>query len=124
LSEAAALKFKHELVTLGIAFVVSAIIFQIVFYNESPLTVLRLTGGLFWLFTIPGMAILLQWKERVSAPAMVVMGTILGMAVVGIGSYYLGLIGLNIKYSAVILPIIFVALAITAELAKKKPASS
>ncbi|MFH1182171.1 MAG: hypothetical protein V1702_04390 [Candidatus Woesearchaeota archaeon] len=116
------MKFKQELITLGIAFAVAFIILQVTFYRESALTVLRLAAGLFWLFTIPGMAILWWWKEKISPAAMVVMGTILGMAVVGIASYYLGVLGLNLRYSAIILPIVIIGVTTIISLKKSKQA--
>lgn len=112
------MKFKHELKTAGIGFAVAFIILQLVFYKENPLTILKITAGLFWLFTIPGMAILLFWREKIGNAALLVMGTVLGMAVVGIASYYLGIVGLNIKYSGIILPILVTATALTFSLKK------
>jgi hypothetical protein len=118
LSEAIALRFKQEITALGISFAVAFIILAAVFYKESAFVVLRLAAGIFWLFTIPGMAILWWWREKISPAAIVVMGTVLGMAVVGIASYYLGVLGVNIKYSGIILPIIIVGTALAISLKK------
>ena len=116
--EAIALRFKQELIALGMAFAAIFIILQAVFYRENAAVVLRLAAGIFWLFTIPGAAILLPWKEKISPAAMAAMGTVLGMAVVGIASYYLGVLGVDIKYSGVILPIIVVVAALAISLKK------
>jgi hypothetical protein len=116
--EEIALKFKQELTTLGIAFAIAYIILQAVFYRESALNVLKLAAGMFWLFTIPGVAILWFWKEKISPAAMAAMGTVLGMAVVGIASYYFGVLGLDLKYSGIILPIIVVGTALAISLKK------
>jgi hypothetical protein len=120
--EASALRFKQELTTFGAAFIAATMILWIAFYKESPLTVIKVAAGIIWLFTLPGMAILWRWKDKLNSAALAILGTILGMAVVGIGSYYLGLVGINIKYSGIFLPI--AVIAISAAISYWKKASS
>ena len=44
----------HRLV---ISYVVALVIFQIVFFIESPLIVISMVSALFWIFVLPGIGI-------------------------------------------------------------------
>jgi hypothetical protein len=112
-------ELKRELLNIAIAFVAVVILFKIVYYNESIMVVIRMVASLFWLFTLPGMAILYFWKEKLNVAIRILMGTVMGMATVGIASYYLGLIGLNLKYQTLVLPLAII-IAVAVILFKKK----
>ena len=112
--ERIALKKEHfdlilkELKIIGILFLTALAIFKIAFFNESILVVLRAVFSVFWLFLIPGYFIMLYWNEKLDLTERIIVGMLLSAAILGIFSYYLGLIGLDIKYSTIILPIVLI----------------
>ena len=113
-------KIKKEAPYLGMVLIVLIILFKAVFFKESFLTVLRTAFSIFWLWILPGYAIMLYW-QNLSFLERAVAGTAVGMAVSGIGGYYLGLIGLNLKFHAALLPILIIG--ITLAFLWKQPAS-
>ena len=98
-----------EFKNLLIAFVVFFLIMKLLFFKESFFVTLRLTFSLFWAFILPGYMLTLIWDleflERFS------LGLILGSAVIGISAYYLGLIGIKIKYTAIFFPPVIMILS-------------
>lgn len=98
-------KIRKESFHLLILFAIVAILFKIVFYNESVLVVVRTVFAIFWLFVIPGFYLMFYWSNELEFLERVVIGIAVSAAVVGISSYFLGLIGLNLKYHGIILPI-------------------
>lgn len=103
-------KLKDEAKYLGILFLLSIIILKIVFYKENFLLILRLTASFFWMFILPGFALMYNWEEKIRFTERFVISIALSAAVIGVSSYYLGLIGLHIKYHSILLPAIFIAL--------------
>lgn len=112
-------KIREESAYLGIIALVSIIIFKIIFYNESMINVLRIVFSLLWLFGLPGYFLMLHWQESLDFRERFVVGIALAAAVVGISSYYLGLIGINIKYHGFILPPIIIAIGLVSSIMKK-----
>ena len=100
---------------LGLAFLIGLVIFKIVFYQENLIALFMNVLSLFWIFALPGYFIMLYWKEKLGFLERFVIGLILSAAIIGILSYYLGLMGLNIKYHAIILPLalIFTGIAVS-----------
>ena len=105
---------KSELSYIGLLFLTLMIIFKIAFFKENVIVLLRVILSLFWLFVLPGYFIMLYWHEKLGFVERIIIGTILSAGIIGTFSYYLGLIGLNIKYHDILLPaaIIFVGLFI------------
>ena len=99
-------------VYLGLLFLLALAIFKIAFFKEDLLILLRAVLSLFWLFVIPGYLIMLYWKEKLGFIERFVIGIFVSASVVGISGYYLGLMGLNIKYHAVVLPIVLITIGI------------
>ena len=112
-------KINKELVYLLIAFLISIVIFKAVFYKESFLNVLKMVASLFWLFLLPGYSIMLYWDEKLDFLERLIVGIALGIALVGTLSYYIGLIGLNIKFHAIILPLLLILIGVVLSLRKK-----
>ena len=110
----------RELKYIGIMFLISLIIFKIAFFKENLYILFRSVLSLFWLFVLPGYFLLLYWKEKLSFTERFIIGIALSAAVIGIFSYYLGLIGLNIKYHTIVLPLILISLGILANFRKAK----
>jgi len=97
----------NELKYIGILFITGLVIFKILFYKENLIIILRTVFALFWMFALPGYAVMYYWHDKLSFLERFIIGIALGIAVIGIASYYLGLIGLNIKYH-VVLPLVII----------------
>ena len=103
---------KKELKYLGLLFLLLFIIFKIAFYKENLIVLFRNVLSLFWLFALPGYFIMFYWKEKLDFLERFLIGIALSAAVIGILSYYLGLIGLNIKYHALMLPLFLILVGV------------
>ena len=103
---------KKELQYIGILFLLVLTIFKIAFFKENLVVLLRNVLSLFWLFALPGYFIMLYWKKQLRFVERLVIGVAMAAAIIGISSYYIGLIGLNIKYHSVALPLILILIGI------------
>ena len=110
---------KRELGYIGILFLIVLLIFKIAFFKENFLVLFRNVLALFWLFALPGYVIMLYWREKLEFLERAIVGIALSAAIIGISSYYLGLLGLNIKYHAVLLPFVIMLLGLIVLLKKK-----
>lgn len=115
------MKFEIEKMTdvhkLLISYVIGVVIFQIVFFMENFLVVIRTVSVLFWIFVIPGFAITYLWKlnfiERFA------LSVAISSALMGITSYYLGLAGLHVTISSIVLPVVYLVIGIIVVYVKK-----
>ena len=96
---------KKELQYIGMLFLLSIIIFKIAFFKEDFIVLSRSVLSIFWLFVLPGYFIMFYWREKLEFIERFIIGIALSAGVIGISSYYLGLIGLNIKYHIFLLPL-------------------
>jgi len=103
---------KRELVILAALSVAFAVIFRIIYYRESTLTVIRTLAAVFWLFIIPGYAVMLNWKKELGLAERIVVGSALSAGMVGIISYYTGVAGIQISVHWLLIPIILIILGI------------
>lgn len=110
---------KREMKYVGILFLLSIVIFNIVFYKENFVVLIRNVLSLFWLFVLPGYFIMLYWNEKLEFAERFIIGIALSAAIIGIFSYYIGLVGLNIKYHAVVLPLVLLSISIAINLKRK-----
>ena len=110
---------KEESKYIGIVFIAALVIFQSIYYKENFLVVLRIIASLFWLFAIPGYFAMLYWKEKLEFTERLIVGIALSAALIGIFSYYLGLMGLNLKYHAFLLPLMIIIIGLIAVMKKK-----
>lgn len=92
-------------------FVALCLIFKIVFYQENILVLLRTVLGIFWLFVIPGLAIMYYWADKFDFLERLIFGTVLGIAIVGLSSYYLTLFKLNLHWQYLIIPIVMLTVS-------------
>ncbi|MBS3097344.1 hypothetical protein J4209_00960 [Candidatus Woesearchaeota archaeon] len=97
-------KIKKESINLLILLVIAIVIFKIVFFKEIFLVIIRTVLAFFWMFIIPGFALMYYWHEKLSFLERFAIGAALSGAVIGLSSYYFGLLGLNIKYHGILLP--------------------
>ena len=102
--------FKKEMLYLVGLFIATLIIFQIVFYKESFFVVFKVITSFYWLFILPGFSIMYYWHETLNFLERLVLGSALSAAVIGIVSYYLGMIGFHVKYHGYVLPLILLIL--------------
>lgn len=99
---------KKEEAYVGILFLIAVIIFKIAFYNENLVALLKTMLSLFWLFVLPGYFIMLYWEEKLDFIERVVIGIGIAAAIIGIFSYYISLMGFNLKYHAIALPLLII----------------
>ena len=111
---------KKELSYLLVALIAGIVLFKIAFYNETFINVAKTVASLFWLFILPGYAIMLYWEKSLDFLERIIIGTALGVGLEGILSYYLGLLGLHIKYSAIALPLALIVIGIALILERPK----
>jgi len=97
-------EIKKELIGLAVTFAALTILFMIVYSKEDNAIVFRFVFGIFWLFTLPGAAILFGWRNELPISTRMLIGTILGMGITGIASYYLGLFGFLLGWQTYALP--------------------
>jgi hypothetical protein len=102
---------KKEWKYLAVLFVIVLVILKIAYYREGILEVVKITVWLFWLFVIPGYVVMLNWQKTLGFVERSVIGTIAGIAVIGLSSYYFGIAGLRIGNQQFILPVFVVVVA-------------
>ncbi len=103
-------KLKKESYNIGILFLIVFLGLKIVFFKESLLVTLRMALSLVWLFIIPGYALMFYWQSKLGFMERTIVGAGLTAAIIGISSYYLGIMGINIKYHTIILPLILISI--------------
>ena len=113
-------ELKKELIYILILLIIEIALLKIIFYKESFSILLKLALSLFWLFTLPGFMIMYLFVEKFDFIERVIAGTALGMALLGVLGYNLGVLGLLIKYQNWILPIAGISIGIFALIKKKK----
>ncbi len=95
---------KEELQWVALAAALIFALMQVAFYKGSILENLRSALSLLWLFVLPGYAITLRWKEHISLFERLAAGSLLAAGMMGIASYYSGLMGLHVQFHAMVLP--------------------
>lgn len=112
---------KKEMKFVAAVFVAAVVILKIAYYKESILEVVRTAAALFWLFALPGYALMLYWSGKLGFLERIVLGTAAAMALSGIAGYYLGLAGLKLQHQTLILPaaVIMISFALAAKFSAK-----
>lgn len=110
---------KKESKYIGLLFVIGLAIFKIIYFKENLVVLIRMVASLFWLFVIPGYFAMIYWKEKLEFTERLVIGVFVSAAVIGIFSYYIGLLGLNIKYHGILLPVLIILAGLAAAMRKK-----
>jgi len=108
-----------EFTSLAILWVASVIATKLIFYKESFLVSLKVSSSFFFIFMLPGYAMMLYWSDKLSVAERLVVGTGVSFGLTGILSYYLGLLGLNIRYHTFLLPLLLIVLGIVFYQAQK-----
>ncbi|MCH8004060.1 MAG: hypothetical protein IH934_05520 [Nanoarchaeota archaeon] len=63
---------------------------------------------------------MLYWKGTLGFIERFIIGVALSAALIGIFSYYLGLLGLNINYQVIVLPLILILFGVIINIRKTK----
>ena len=112
---------KKEIIYICLLFLLVLAVFKIAFYNESFFALFRNVLSLFWLFVLPGYFAMLYWHGNLEFFERFVLGIMLAAGITGITSYYLGLIGLNVKYHTILLPLLLMIAGYLFANSKKEP---
>lgn len=110
---------KKDFLYLLISYLIAITIFKIGFYKESFFSLARILFSFYWLFVIPGIFITYTFSTRMKFIERFFIGFGIGAAIIGLISYYAGLIGFHVKYHGFLLPLIVVGVAIIIILKKK-----
>lgn len=113
-------QLKKELLIIGAISIASLISFKLIFFKESFFAVLRAVAAVFWLLVLPGFFIMLYWHDELKLFERLIIGIAAGTSIIGLASYYFGLMGLHIKYHTILLPSAMIAIGIIMALNKKK----
>ena len=92
---------KKEFQYVGILFLIILVMFKIIYYKDDFIVSFRFVTSLFWLFVLPGFCLMFYWREKLDFTERIIIGIAISAAVVGISSYYIGLMGLNLKYHGI-----------------------
>ena len=103
---------KSEIPRLIGVFVIILLAFLIAFHKSSLTQIVKITSAFLFLFFLPGYSIMLYWRKSLSFTIRTITGIAVGSGVVGIMSYYLGVIGMNVNSHHVFVPIILIVAGI------------
>lgn len=104
-------QLKKEAINLGLVLLALAIIIKIAFFRTDIVATTRTALALFWMFALPGYALLYYWKDRLDFGERIVIGTTTAAAVTAILSYYTGLLGLPVSLHGIVIPVGMLAAA-------------
>jgi hypothetical protein len=92
---------------------------KIVLFSEAFLSLVRITAALMWMYVIPGYVLLFSAKDM-PLPARMGIGTCAAIALYGIMSYYLGIVGAHVRFHWTILPFLMIGFGYLLFAAKKE----
>lgn len=99
---------KKELIMIAALFVFAVLAFKLIFLPEDFFVVLRTVAAIFWVLAVPGFAIMFYWHQELKFHERLIIGIGIGTALMGLLSYYTGLMGLHVKYHAAVLPLFLI----------------
>ena len=97
---------KNEFITIVVLFVISIVIFKILFYKESFVVILRTVASIFWMLVLPGFSLMYYWEEKLDFIERFIIGVILSAAIFSVIGYNLAFLGFDIKYHIVVIPVL------------------
>lgn len=98
-------QLKKELAIIVCMFIAALLTFKLIFLSEDFFIVLRTVMAIFWLFVLPGFAVMFYWNKELKFYERLVIGIGIGTVLLGLMGYYTGLLGLHAMYHALVLPI-------------------
>jgi len=72
----------------------------------------RIIVVIYFVFILPGFSLMYYWRKDLDFITRTVIGSLVSCSLIGILSYYLGVIGLNIKYHVVVLPLLLIVVGV------------
>jgi len=111
-SENKGFDMKREGICLLVLLVAMLLIFKIVFYKDTIINSAKISFAIIWIMIIPGYAFMLHWREHLNFIERAVIGSCASAGMYGILSYYLGIIGIHVKYHIFILPVLFIVIGV------------
>lgn len=103
-------QIKQELKWLAIGYAIFSIIVFVAFQKSSFVEILRTTASIYWMFVIPGYALVLCSKKGFAE--RFIIGLSVQTAVFGLVSYYAGLLGWHVATHGIILPLFSIIVGI------------
>ena len=94
----------HEATLFITGYLIILLVYQAAFYHTPLSTTLRIITSFFLVFVIPGYLVMLFFKNHLDALERFIIGILVGILLIPFFSYYLGLIGLHIKYHHLVIP--------------------
>ena len=110
---------KREAQYIAIMLILSLIIFKISFYKDDYFVLFRNVLSVFWLFVLPGYFLMLYWSSKLDFMERIIIGISISAGLTGILSYYIALLGLNIRYHAILLPLALILSGLVLAMKKK-----
>ena len=101
-----------ELRSVGVYFVIVLMILQVIYFKSSIVTTLRVALSFFWLFVVPGLCVLFYWRKQLVFVERALISIPIGVAILGVTSYFLGLGGLHVKYHGYLVPGVVVVVTV------------
>ena len=111
-------QLKKELLIISVIFTAAFLAFRLMFMAEYFFVVLRSVIAVFWLFVIPGFAVMFYWREELKFHERLIIGIGVGSVLLGLMSYYAGLLGLHVRYHAAALPSLIIIICALINLRK------
>lgn len=105
-------KIKEESIYLAILSAIFLIALKIVFYKENISTIIKTLFSVLYIIIIPGYSIMLFWAKEIEFKERLAIATVTGTIIMGLASYYLGILGVNMKYHLILLPLLITIAAI------------
>lgn len=103
---------KKDNICLLALLIAILLIFKIVFYKDTIINSVKISFAIMWIMIIPGYTFMLYWREHLNFIERAVIGSCASAGMYGILSYYLGIIGVHVKYHIFILPVLFIVIGV------------
>jgi hypothetical protein len=97
---------RKEVVYLAYVALAIALMLKVAFFRTEFPGIIKSAFSWMILFVIPGHCMMIYWSEKLDFFERMLVGTLIAAGTMGILSYYLALMGLNIKYHMFLLPIL------------------
>jgi hypothetical protein len=103
---------KKEAVYLLIILAAMIVLLKAGFYKEGMLDLIRISMVLFLQFVAPGYLLTLRFSNKLDFLERTVPGTLFSMLATGLVSYYFGIMGLNVRFHTILIPVLLGLLGI------------
>jgi len=97
--------FEDEKIGILGVFLLLLIVFKIIFFKESIISIAKFLATYFWFFFIPGFVFMLYWKPQLDFFTRLIAGFGFGVVITTFFDYYLGLIGMTYMVRIFLIPL-------------------